>query len=102
MLFEQLEQMDKALAQIPFGDMEALEALLPKRAKLLAQVAAAARTEEHERALRRSRYAAAAAIRQICLTRNLIVQEMSQLTREQRWQDSASNHQERCNWSLQG
>src|SRR5689334_22205965 len=99
---EELDQMDKALAQIPFGDLEALAAVLPQRAELLAKVTAAATSEEEEHALRRSRHAGAAAIRQICLTRNLIMQEMSQLTQEQRWQDAASNHPERCNWSLQG
>lgn len=104
MLFRELEEMDQVLAHVSFGDLESFRALLPKRAELLSRIDAVACTEEHERALRKSRHAAAAAIRQVCLARNLIVQEMAQLTQEQRWGDSVSNQlaEGSSSWSLQG
>jgi hypothetical protein len=85
------------------GDLASLEILLPKRAELLAQITALPATAERDLALRKSRHAATVAIRQVCLTRNLITQEMSQLTQEQRWRDSTSNQPEHSSqWSLQG
>ena len=102
MLFRELEQIDEALARISFGDLAGLETLLPRRAELLSRLVPLACTTEHEKALRRSRHAAAAAIRQVCLARNQIVQEMYRLTQEQRWRESISAQgSERSNWSLQ-
>jgi hypothetical protein len=102
-LFRELQQMDEALGRIFFGDFATLETLLPARADLLSRIALVACTPDHHKALRRSRYATDAVIRQVCLARNLIVQEMSQLTQEQRWRDSISAQlpERSSNWSLQ-
>jgi hypothetical protein len=102
-LFRELRQMDEALSRVSFGDFTALETLLPQRAALLSRIVSVACTPDHEKALRRSRHAIEAVIRQVCLARNLIVQETAQLTQEQRWKDSISGQmpEHSSNWSLQ-
>ena len=105
MIFEELERMDQALAGVAFGDLAALEALLPQRAALLHRIAGTAGTAEHEKILRRSRHACDTAIRQVCLARNLMVQEMALLTQEQRLWESIHGQlplEESCSWSFQG
>lgn len=104
MPFRELEEIDRELTHVSFGDMETLAALLPKRAEVLERAGSVASTEEHEKALRRSRHAAAAAIRQVCLARNLILQEMAQLAQEQRLQDCISHQlpERSSTWSLEG
>ena len=108
-ILAELECLDVQLAHVALGDFAALEAVLPRRAQLLDEVAARIKSgsvlnEGQARVLRRSQHAGDAATRLVALARNRVTQELADATQEQRlWAAMSGQLPEVVSsWSLQG
>lgn len=94
-ILEELETVDADLAKADAGDLERLAAVLQKRNRLIGAATAAIDalrqpTVEQQIALRRSREAGVAAMRQLILAKHMLSTEIASLKQEQRLWDTVS------------
>lgn len=94
-ILEELETVDTDLAKADAGDLERLATVLLKRNRLIGAATAAIDalrqpTAEQQIALRRSREAGVAAMRQLILAKHMLSTEIASLKQEQRLWDTVS------------
>ncbi len=94
-ILKELETVDADLAKTGNGDFARFSAVLEKRNRLIGQATAAIDalrqpTAEQQIALRRSREAGVAAMRQLILAKHLLSTEIASLKQEQRLWDTVS------------
>ena len=94
-ILQELETVDRDLAKADAGDLGRLAAVLQTRNRLIGEATAAIDalrqpTVEQQIALRRSREAGVAAMRQLILAKHLLSTEIASLKQEQRLWDTVS------------